>query len=95
MQEDAGGNGGGGERGEEGRGRTEDGGRRRDDGRGRREERVRRSHLGASEALLEPSWAFLAALTAPPPPTSRSRGDGRRRGKPLPEGEHNVLGEEG
>ena len=31
-------------------------------------------HLGLSEALLEPSWAILGALTARDPPPSRSRG---------------------
>ena len=51
-------------------------------------------HLGLSEALLEPSWAILDALTARETPRPGPGEGVRGRGKPLPEGEEWGLEEE-
>ena len=44
-------------------------------------------HPGLSEALLEPAWAILDALTARDRPRPGPGEGARGRGKPLPEGE--------
>ena len=50
-------------------------------------------HPGASEALLEPSWAILYGLAPPPPSPPIPPGWGQEGAKPLPEGEGGVWEE--